>query len=78
MIIDTPSARLKDVDVFPSHRLFDFDPGFADGEFGQEDIASGDLKMIADGGIELGMRTASQYDNIADHGGDMASISSYF
>ena len=74
VVIDTPSARLKNVDILAPDGLVDLDSSLADGKLGQEDITDGDLEVVANCCVELRMGASSQYDDVADHDSKQSSF----
>lgn len=61
------ASGLDNVDILSTNSLLDLAPALADGELGQDAVASGDAEYVADVVDKLGVGVAPQDDKIPDH-----------
>lgn len=67
VVVDLAAAGLDDEDVLSSDRVHDLDASLSDSELAEEDVCRRNTKVVADCLGQLGVRAASQNDQIAHH-----------
>jgi len=67
VVVDLAAAGLDDEDVLASDRVHDLDASLSNSELAEKDVCRRDTEVIADCLGQLGMRAASQNDQIAYH-----------
>jgi hypothetical protein len=67
VVVDLAAAGLDDEDVLPSDRVHDLDASLTYSELAEEDVCRRNTKVVADCLGQLGVRAASQNDQIAHH-----------